>query len=540
MYIYFILFLLSVAFYFLESRRRRRRRDGGAIAASKPTTTATTDRQEQMQPPSSPPSNEGMDLARRIYPVKSAYAMTRCAYCMEERPAASAAILLSACSSCKRVAYCSRTCQVADWKKQHKAGCRLFQWFADVAHPSVVPPSLPWSRKLAAADRMFETQAADGKFSEKERDAWPVVRRFLQGARLCSVCGKTDYDFAAAGGGGGSSSSNKPEWVNCPTCKFGWCCSKAHWEEYRPRHAKAVCDQYLTSTRIGLFEWKHAKKYDDHFEFVPPPPEDAGIGTLTAPLWSTFPNGWEEYFRTRCPDYYKLAPQLPPEFFPAGTRVLSQPVTCLYALYQHNVADRYWDRAKPADLVLHVVGASPGYELPPTAIWEEITHCLPGIRNLRIAFVGPEACSFVVDAAEPDAVDWMDSVTCPACQSRNRTRSIALFGMTYHAYRASNKWEGKPDLIVAFNTGMHEECTESWKQSLAAMLDLGVPALFTSFNKLEAVLDYDMLKRLHAATITDGPVLNPVRVSKPEFEGNGVVDSFFHQNMYCIGFKGRE
>ena len=121
--------------------------------------------------------------------------------------------------------------------------------------------------------------------------------------------------------------------------------------------------------------------------------------------------------------------------------------------------------------------------------------------------------------------------------ANHRTRSTSFFGMTYHDYSASPKFT-TPDLIVAFNTGMYEEFTESWKTSLEVMLDLNVPALFTSYNKYEAEQDTVVLSQVNARLLTETPRLNPFRVAKATIEP-GVNDVFFHLNMYCMAFKGR-
>jgi hypothetical protein len=96
----------------------------------------------------------------------------------------------------------------------------------------------------------------------------------------------------------------------------------------------------------------------------------------------------------------------------------------------------------------------------------------------------------------------------------------------------------QPDLIVAFNTGMFEQCTESWKTSLQVMLDMNVPCLFTSYAKDEAIGDYAILKSLNANCLSDEALLNPMRDSTPTVEPCPSL-SMFHVNMYCTCFKGR-
>jgi hypothetical protein len=112
-----------------------------------------------------------------------------------------------------------------------------------------------------------------------------------------------------------------------------------------------------------------------------------------------------------------------------------------------------------------------------------------------------------------------------------------LIGKTYHDYIASPYFL-KPDLIVAFNTGMYEVDKESWMTSLEAMLELNVPALFTSFCKHEADEDISVLRSANANLNTPNPMLNPFKSAIPMIDSSGV-DKFYHANMYYMAFQGR-
>lgn len=89
---------------------------------------------------------------------------------------------------------------------------------------------------------------------------------------------------------------------------------------------------------------------------------------------------------------------------------------------------------------------------------------------------------------------------------------------------------------------MHKVETESWKTSLKVILDLDVPALFTSFNRQEGVKDYAIFRGLEANIHSEEPLLNPVRSLMPEFEtwNTSVVDAFFQKNMYYVTVRGRK
>jgi splicing suppressor protein 51 len=132
---------------------------------------------------------------------------------------------------------------------------------------------------------------------------------------------------------------------------------------------------------------------------------------------------------------------------------------------------------------------------------------------------------------------------CPECTSRQRQRKQSLLGMTYHDFQADSTIFTAPDLIVAFNSGMAEEETESWQKTLKVILDINVPAMFTSYQKDEADNEYAILQSLNARTLTDKPVRNPFAVQLPEIEPGywygSKKEPFFHNSMYCVCFQGR-
>jgi hypothetical protein len=114
---------------------------------------------------------------------------------------------------------------------------------------------------------------------------------------------------------------------------------------------------------------------------------------------------------------------------------------------------------------------------------------------------------------------------------------MEIVGYTYHEYKQDPTMFSQPDLIVAFNTGMYEECTESWKTTLQVMLDMNVPCLFTLSTKDEAIRNYAILEALNANCLWDEAWLNPRTDSAPSIASCPSMPTF-HDNMYCTSFKG--
>jgi splicing suppressor protein 51 len=151
------------------------------------------------------------------------------------------------------------------------------------------------------------------------------------------------------------------------------------------------------------------------------------------------------------------------------------------------------------ELTIHIVGAYT-YELPAQGrIWKEVMHCLPGVQTLTIYFVGPKACQKIVSPTRE--IPSFSCGCCPECEAKKKERFQGQYAYTYHEYAKkylSREKHKKPDLIVAFNSGIHEVVTESWTTSLKVMFDLNVLAYFTSYTKGEATRDFVLLEKLGA------------------------------------------
>ena len=228
-------------------------------------------------------------------------------------------------------------------------------------------------------------------------------------------------------------------------------------------------------------------------------------------------------------------------------------MTCLAAMCQYGIS-HFLDKAQEKqDLIIQVVGAST-YETPATHVWEEIQHCLPEIQSLAVLFVGPEACSSIKQPC--CELPLFSTGCCPECEKLGRTRYYGNYAYTYHEY--ANKYLEKekkkhskhahatPDLIVAFNSGIHEVDTESWKTTLRYILDMNAPSYFTSYSKEEAIQDWEIISSLDANILHEDecPKLNPFADMQPVIESPpskaAGIDEFYSCNMYGVLFQGRK
>lgn len=346
-----------------------------------------------------------------------------------------------------------------------------------------------------------------------ESKSWLIARGCVMALQCCVICNKTDYDQDLA---------HPIEWRCCSRCNYGWTCSDHHEEYMTSKHTNEICTNYIQLSKIEFFRYNHTINNGDTFLFMP---EQA----LTTPMRS-FPKSWDDYFKTRCSREYSMRRHLPDEYFPASTFLLSQITTILYGMYLQD--KDYFTSRDREELTIHILGPSHNFEYEggaPTCIWEEIMHCLPAVKTLKVIFVGPEG-----KLNNP----LCPIEACPDCVSKGRVRMQGFYDTTYHDYHASNDFI-KPDFVAAFNTGMYDEYTESWKESLRVLLSLDVPCIFTSYNELEGGADLKVLQEVGANTLTDETMLNPFQVKIPKIDDN-FLDKFFYDNMYYVCFRGRK
>ncbi|KAL7531533.1 hypothetical protein ACHAWF_003808 [Thalassiosira exigua] len=445
-------------------------------------------------------------IIQSLLPTHEANNGSACMKCMQPNQR------LVRCAACKCVRYCDKACQAGDWPK-HKPVCKVMKAFRLFSRSAPDMPLLGGKMNVGHKFGRFQKSVLEGLVpgvpGDISDETWLRTKNLVMRSPCCSICEKSDYDFNA----------DPSDWKSCPKCNYGWCCSADHYGEYQPEHTTELYDKYIRTTKFDRFWYNHTDNRGDRFQFAP---EDA----RTSPM-NSFPANWDEYFKMRCPMEYSMRKQLPYEFFPTATFLLSQPVTCLYGMYQHD--QDFFKSAK--ELTIHVVGAASGFECEgggPTCVWEEILHCLPSLKLLNVLLIGPEV-------GITRSLDKMES--CPDCIAKGSARKHGFHALIYHDYHASEKFT-KPDFVVAFNTGMFEEETESWKKSLEVLLTLDVPCVFTSYNKEEGDADFEVLSELNAHKLTDASILNPFRVKIPMVDDTSI-GKLFQNNMYYICFQGR-
>ena len=118
--------------------------------------------------------------------------------------------------------------------------------------------------------------------------------------------------------------------------------------------------------------------------------------------------------------------------------------------------------------------------------WEYLAHRLPALKSLDIRFIGPrmEENNNTTKLAE----------TCDGCSKLGRVISHDFYKMSYQQFRELEDFSA-PDLVLVQNCGFHEspldskEWTEGWAGLGSLLHSNGVPVIFTSYTRTEALED---------------------------------------------------
>ncbi|KXS22405.1 hypothetical protein M427DRAFT_130095 [Gonapodya prolifera JEL478] len=531
------------------------------------------------------------------FKTKQAFSLVACITCNAE--AGPEGQLLSWCSRCRAVRYCSPSCQKADWKA-HKAFCAACASFLPSLNDYVLKgtapdPSQKWIQfkrhldapavaqylpihekldrdaplptpvRMAVTNVQINTVMA---ILQRRLDTTTTEMQLLMNPPVCAICQRTS---ALAAPAHAPSTADSPSGYptsslhSCPKCLLSQACH-LHVEQHRLSHETTDAKSCLSFARIAAMDRFRDRHYSmpdvDPSEpspvYIPPTvvPQYVGLPGDESPLLSdpralpgyklTSRGGdvmdlpaasWESYFTMR------KFPPFEPDFLTWISTPLSFVLTAFDALVGHLGQDKV---GQLTDLTVEVVGAE-STELVIRLAFEELLHLLPRLRTLHVRFIGPEI-SHVVNLPAPHTKPEPEG-TCPACTKRGVTRSYSLHGTDYATYRAhssrSPDWK-RPDLVMAYNTGLAApEHAAEWASGVKAIREVDVPCAFTAYNRGEIVRDADALRRLGCGVVAGGPRKNrwmglDVRWDPSgESEDEGWGSGFYSVNSFVVWWKGK-
>ncbi|TFK62891.1 hypothetical protein BDN72DRAFT_776554 [Pluteus cervinus] len=474
--------------------------------------------------------------AQRVPPT-TAYLGLACYRCFKEQRELSGGAELKKCSQCRRVSYCSPVCQKGDWA-QHKTFCKALFGFEN--NPGTRAITL-----FSLADAVHEDlDSLNFLIEERALNEAKILslnlHRTLTTPELnligweprCIACGQSDRLIrmvAAEKNRTGPVPMTRP----CPSCQMTYYCSEEHCNAMEHRHRNtpdkdghdglSQCQlqqemrqdirvaNVFAMAQAGQFQWAPERTL-------------ASWQPLEGTTWnSEYSDGLTEF--SSIPG---LTKDIIPALLRASSDALSYPLTILWALEHLNGEDLSWTRKKT--LTVHVANQN---ELLFARTFEEILHRLPDVKHLKLILCGPELSTV-------DGNDVIEMETCPECNKNGRSRTHQHFWDFYHIY-ASNLGQEykKPDLAVAFNSGLSENSTEPWRQTINFLLEHHVPSVFTSYNSIEAMKDAEVIAKAGAILHSNlGPIRNPWGSILCKKEPNRVTGFYSVNGWLAGGFSG--
>ena len=205
------------------------------------------------------------------------------------------------------------------------------------------------------------------------------------------------------------------------------------------------------------------------------------------------------------------------------SELLTCPLTLLYALEKLGTS---FNKSS----VIHVVGAA-AFECTFLKKWEVILHYLPQLTCLDMVFIGPES----------EQGFETTCVLCVDCQKKGRVLSTHFqSGNLYHQY-ATSKTFLMPDIIVAYNCGLHEYVgtdTDTWLLSLPFLVKFNqTPLILTSYTSDEAYRDIERILdyRKDSLKVYLKCAKNPFASKRPYRDwGNENCEVFFQNNFITL------
>lgn len=398
---------------------------------------------------------------------------------------------LKRCGGCKIILYCSQQHQKVHWPL-HKSLCKCIQ---SVMHNRGSQYLFQRTREGFSAEDwckerynvMLLTQLKLGRrLSEGEQQMFMFPR-------VCKVCHEGDQE----------------KLQDCKNCHCVSYCSISHKEQDFLRHSMSC--HWL---KLCFYVDKHFIQAKDPYPLINVPMRDkyeplpCDIDAFISVLM-TYTKGITKWNQT-----IEVA---------LLSELLTCPLTLLYALEK---CEMLFSR----NLVIHVVGAA-AFECTFLKKWEIILHCLPQLIFLDLVFVGPEI----------EQGFKTTCVLCVDCQKKGRELNTHFHsGNLYHQY-ATSKTFLMPDIIVAYNCGLHEYVgtdADTWLLSLPFLVKFNqTPLLLTSYTSDEAYRDFARILdcRKDSLTVYLKCAKNPFASKRPYRDwGSENCDVFFQNNFITL------
>ncbi|KAJ6552023.1 hypothetical protein DFH09DRAFT_988435, partial [Mycena vulgaris] len=419
-----------------------------------------------------------------------------CHKCWKEKD-----VQLSRCGGCRRISYCGTECQNYDWKA-HKPMCKALSSLEKNPLAAATLVSLLPKQPITNLGELRE-------LTDKQINVYLTYLQSLVGHSRSqflvfswfSLSTRTDIVIRMEAAMNGTTADDMKRLTPCPQCMLNFCCSPAHWEAARKLHhgpsddlrdSLSQCQMNKFTRGQIMFETTMTSWLDRQRQLV-------WIPKRIKSGWVS-PEGvsWEGEFGSEIRKSFGMPAPLPiTSLITAASDTLSMAMTILYGLGKLNDDDG-WTRKQT--LTVHILGASIR-EVSCGHIFEEIMHCTPEVKTLKLIMCGP---------AVPRR-DSLDYKICPDCMALGRSYVLEYAAESYHEFveKQGSKFE-KPDLCIGFNSGAAQVPWYTWPTTFKLLVERKLPSLFTAYNREEAEGDAAILRAAGAALHPAlGPALNP-------------------------------
>ncbi|KAJ7764756.1 hypothetical protein B0H16DRAFT_428249 [Mycena metata] len=391
---------------------------------------------------------------------------------------------LNQCSKCRRVAYCDKDCQTRDWAG-HKEICKRLQKVNAYDAQNGHTLSDPRQR----LNYYVEEEKTRGEiYIGGTADTYGSFPGIVTTGIKCQVCFRTPFH------------DDTHKFSPCGKCQLAWWCSPQcgkvfSADAHTAKHCTDLCIQSaaqdveadpLRRGRPILLRTKNTQTI------------------YTAP--STL-KGWTNYYQTVFPNFSTDAHSIARQFQSGhrdatdAVKLLAQNSTSMVLTLLYALEQSIPDLSTRSKLCIHIVAAAHKEERA-EGMMEELLHYLPALQSLVVIYIGPQL----------HTADKSRNIACSGCMQRGRRRVAIMSPTTYHAFAQSSQYRANPpDVVAGFNTGMGEVDVPGWRESIPIILDMNVPAVFTSYTEYECLNDTALLlKELDASFIKTAEV-NPWR-----------------------------
>ncbi|KAF7378239.1 MYND-type domain-containing protein [Mycena sanguinolenta] len=393
-------------------------------------------------------------------------------------------VQLSKCGGCRRVSYCGTECAKLDWER-HKPMCKALTDLEKDKNSSLAArlvssfPDTPTPALGETEKRKLIEQQTDVYFtSQKMARRGFVESSWVQFEPWCIVCMRTDMAMQMEANVQGK--GTVPQRLTpCKHCELSFFCL-AHHAAAHELHCGPCEDLH-----DDLSQCQMNKLIREHESFKVMAKECSLLDNNQKLRWvparvhsswiSLDGLSWEgEFIGELWNSFNMLVPLSITPLLAAVSDIYTMPMTILCGLSKLN-DDDLWTRKQT--LTVHVLGAN-AREASCWRVFEEILHCLPKVKTLKIILCGPDVPS-----------RSSNHRICTDCTAHNRSCLLTCAALAYHDFvETQGKRFKTPDLCIAFNSGTSvPNMGYTWEMTMKLLVEYEIPSVFTAYDCKEAM-----------------------------------------------------